>query len=108
MTPPCTVKVNGRVVSIKYRASKHMPELAGQFHPEHCQIDINKGQELQELQDTVLHETLHAILHTQGREYGGDVEELYVRALATGLCGVLKDNPEFTLWMLQPSPSTNH
>ena len=101
MTPPSAVKVNGRVVSIKYLANKHMPDLAGQFHPDRCHIDINKAQDKQELQDTVLHETLHAILHTQGREYGGEVEELYVRAIATGLSGVLRDNPEFTLWLIQ-------
>lgn len=101
MTPPSTLKVNGRVVSIKYRASKHMPDLAGQFHPDRNLIDINKSQDKQELQDTVLHETLHAILHTQGREYGGEVEELYVRAIATGLSGVLRDNPEFTQWLIQ-------
>jgi hypothetical protein len=99
---PVSIKVNGRVVSIKYRATKHMPDVAGQFHPERSHIDINKGQDYQELQDTVL----HAILHTQGREYGGEVEELYVRAIATGLSGVLKDNPEFTLWLMQQPPTT--
>jgi Zn-dependent peptidase ImmA (M78 family) len=106
MTPPDTVKVNGRVMSIKYRGAKSMPDAAGLFHPHKSLIEINKGQDLQEMQDTVLHETLHAILHTQGREYGGEDEELYVRSLATGLIGVLQDNQEFSRWLtnLPPTP----
>lgn len=42
--------------------------------------------------DTVLHEIFHAILRQQGRAYRPS-EEVYVHALATGLCGVLRDNP---------------
>lgn len=49
--------------------------------------------------DTILHELFHAILHSQGREQGGDLEELYVRALATGLLGVIRDNPQLLKWL---------
>lgn len=104
MTPPSTVKVNGRVVAIKYRAAKHMPDAAGLFHPTRHLIEISKGQDSQETRDTVLHETLHALLYTQGREYGGELEETYVRAIATGLIGVLQDNPAFSTWLIQPTP----
>lgn len=53
-----------------------------------------------DLKDTVLHEVLHAIRQSQGREYGGEVEEDYVRSLATGLTVVLRDNPEFAKWLI--------
>lgn len=45
--------------------------------------------------DTVLHETMHAILRQQGYPYGS-TEEKYVGALATGLISVLDNNP--SLW----------
>jgi hypothetical protein len=64
-----------------------------------AQIDIRRGQLPIDEVDTVLHEVLHAILACQGREHGGDTEELYVRALATGLVTTLKDNPEFADWL---------
>jgi hypothetical protein len=45
---------------------------------------------------------MHAVLHMQGRESGGEVEEEYVRALATGLTGVFQDNPELAAWLIAP------
>ena len=76
-----------------------MPGTAGLFYADTSSIFIAKGLELQELQDTVLHELFHALLHTQGREYGGEQEELYVRALATGTIGLLQDNPDLIEWL---------
>jgi hypothetical protein len=101
MTPPDSVKVNGRLIRIKQRPQSKMPGAAGLFHSNKSLIELSNGQDLQELRDTLLHETLHALLHTQGREYGGEVEELYVRAIATGLVGVLQDNPDFTQWLTE-------
>ncbi|MDR5812026.1 hypothetical protein QCE62_00290 [Caballeronia sp. LZ033] len=49
--------------------------------------------------DTVLHEIMHAIRFTQGRENGGEVEEDYVRSLATGLTNVFRDNPGLYRWV---------
>lgn len=42
--------------------------------------------------DTLLHEVMHSTLRQQGR-VSCEEEETYVRALATGLCGVFRDNP---------------
>lgn len=60
---------------------------------------IAPGQHPTEETDTVIHELFHAILYCQGREHGGKTEETYVRALATGLTGVLQDNPKFLKWL---------
>lgn len=76
-----------------------MPDVLGLCHTDDGLIEIRKGQEQHTLQDTLLHEAMHAILASQGRENGGDEEELYVRALATGLLGVFKDNPWFSDWL---------
>lgn len=49
--------------------------------------------------DTVLHETFHAVLRSQGRPYDPGPEELYVQALATGLVGALRDNPDLLRYL---------
>jgi hypothetical protein len=49
--------------------------------------------------DTLIHEVMHAIRFTQGRESGGEVEEDYVRSLATGITNVFRDNPGFLRWI---------
>lgn len=68
-----------------------------EFHTHTCHIA--PGQLPVEEVDTVIHELFHAILYAQGREYAGKTEETYVRALATGFAGVLKDNPKFLNWL---------
>lgn len=96
---PTKLKVNGRKFKVKFRAAVRMPEALGLFHSTKHLIEIREDQSPVELRDTVLHELLHALLHSQGREYGGEVEEVYVRAIATGLIGVLRDNPELVQWL---------
>lgn len=98
---PSLVKVNGRKILIKYVSPDAMPGASGLFRSQRSLIEISTDQEPQELKDTVIHELLHAILHTQGREYGGEAEEVYVRALATGLLGLLTDNPKLHPWLTQ-------
>ena len=99
MKLPASVRVNGRDYKIKVRAASALPDAYGQFNPEKTRIDLRKGQSDIELKDTLLHEIIHAVLHTQGREYAGDVEELFVRAIASGLVGVLQDNPWLAEWL---------
>lgn len=96
---PKTLKVNGRVFQLKLKAATRMPDALGLCYTDKGLIEIRKGQDPHELRDTVLHELCHAILSTQGREYGAELEELYVRALATGLIGVFQDNPELASWL---------
>ena len=50
------------------------------------------------MQDTFLHEVLHAIVHVMDlRET--EIEENYVRRLATGLCTVWNNNPAAFRWL---------
>lgn len=53
-----------------------------------------------EFADTTLHEVFHAICYTMRVTEDMDIEEKYVAALATGLMGVLQDNPEFAKWLI--------
>lgn len=48
-------------------------------------------------QDTILHETIHAIDDTLGL----GMTEAQVSQMASVLLAVLKDNPEYTKWLLQ-------
>lgn len=104
---PKSIRLGGRPFSFRYRAEKEMPDVAGECHYGKALIDIREGQLPIDETDTVLHEVFHAILYCQGREYGGKVEEAYVRALATGLTVALQDNPKFAEWLLRriPQPS---
>ena len=72
----------------------------GEMHGDTGTILIQEGQSRESLKDTLLHEVFHAIRYQQGREDGGKVEEDYVRSLATGLIGVLSDNPTFAKWLI--------
>lgn len=82
-----------------------MPGIAGQWIASDSSIDIVDGQDPIEERDTVLHEVMHAILHCQGREHGGEGEELYVRALAAGVLMVLRDNPKFVKYLTRETKS---
>jgi len=60
-------------------------------------IGVANSQANDALQDTFLHEVLHAICHVMGlRET--EKEENYVRRLATGLCTVWNNNPAAFKW----------
>ena len=102
MRRPEHIDVLGRRIRIRMRLEKSMPEALGEWHAEHSRIDLRRGQQQHDEADTLLHETMHAILAGQGREYGHAVEEMYVRALATGLLTVLRENPAFVAWLTRP------
>jgi hypothetical protein len=65
--------------------------------PETHTIGVVNSQANGALQDTFLHEVLHAICHVMGlRET--EKEENFVRRLATGLCTVWNHNPAVFKW----------
>lgn len=101
---PKAIRLGARDYRFRYRRVASMPEELGLCHNDKALIDIRQGQLPIDEKDTVLHEVFHAILNCQGREYGGEVEETYVRALATGLVVALQDNPEFGAWLCAPLP----
>lgn len=105
--PPASLEVLGQTVSLVMRPQADMPEAYGYWHEQPRSIDLRDDQSALDLRDTTLHELMHAIRSLQGREYGGRVEEDYVRSLATGLTVVLRDNPEFARWLIgHPKPRT--
>lgn len=101
---PPHLHVNGRTIRLRPLPAAKLPDAYGQWHESGGKIDYRTRLTRIDLRDTILHELLHAIRSTQGREYGGEIEEDYVRSLATGLVGVFDDNPEFAHWLITKQP----
>lgn len=102
MRRPKSIRLGARNYKFRYRRAASMPGAFGLCHNDKALIDIRDRQMPIDEKDTILHEVFHAILNCQGREYGEEVEETYVRALATGLVVALQDNPEFAQWLCRP------
>jgi Zn-dependent peptidase ImmA (M78 family) len=69
----------------------------GYCDPETQTLAVSNSQANDSMQDTFLHEVLHAICHVMGlRET--EKEENFVRRLATGLCTVWNNNPKAFKW----------
>lgn len=67
---------------------------AGHIHINEHQSKVNKV-------NTVIHEVLHAIVHTQGIPINDELEEQVVNALANGLTQVIRDNPHLMQYILE-------
>ena len=93
---PKSLRVGGRGYPITL--AKDLSGAAGLCHYG-SRIEILRGQTPLETADTVIHEAFHAVLYQQGRASGGKTEETYVRALATGLVQLIRDNPKFGPWL---------
>jgi Zn-dependent peptidase ImmA (M78 family) len=91
----------GRRVRLQWKKAESLKDCVGMWHSDKNRIDIARDQQPIDEADTVLHEVMHAVLHHQGREDGGEVEETYVRALATGTLLMLRSNPELAAWLLR-------
>lgn len=101
---PSSLRINGHIFKVRTTAAVAMPMAVGLCHHDIGLIELREGQSPIEVRDTLLHEVMHAVRYSQGREYGGDVEEDYVRSLATGLMGVFQDNPVLAQWLFSPLP----
>lgn len=98
---PDTLRVFGRTYSFNYEQAGVLgQDRVGSCDNMHQIITIDGNQSLVEEADTVLHEALHAICYTMKLVFPIE-EEAVVSALASGLNGVLQDNPEFALWLIE-------
>jgi hypothetical protein len=95
---PKRLRINGRVFKITLLPADS--DALGLMHGDAGEIQIKPCDDMFVTKDTVLHEAMHAVRYMQGREDGGEVEEDYVRSLATGILGILRDNPTFAKWLI--------
>ena len=101
MRPPRKVKVGYRDFTVTARSVVEMNEerALGLTFKDRALIDLDETLDRQQMAETLLHETLHAIWHVQCLP-GKAGEEQVVTALSKGLAGVFRDNPEAIKWIL--------
>lgn len=93
---PSAVRIIGKTYGIAYVNGDPLAE--GEFGE--CDFDkqrvsIADSLHLEQEQDTVLHELLHAVAH----ETGVNLQERQVRPLATALLGIIKENPKLMTYL---------
>lgn len=94
MKRPARVTVVGRRWTIEYlRRTEH--NVYGMTYYDEHRIVIRDGLLPIEEADTLLHEVMHALIASAGITIPDTEEEPIVRALASTLTGVLKENPTF-------------
>lgn len=98
---PRRLDILGRVWTTRAR---RLPDAYGQCDYEQNRLEYRPGLSHAEKRDVVLHEIMHALRHQQGHEYGGEVEESYVRSLASGLISVFDANPKLVAWLTSKEP----
>ena len=110
--PPASVKVGPHThkVDVNAKRANDASITFGQFDHVTGDIIVNPNQGSTQLQDTVLHEVVHAICDVQSCQAGGEAaifaddahEERSVRAFTPWLLTVLRDNPDLTSFLLAP------
>ena len=93
---------NVRVLGRKFKIEvKELEGMYGRCHKAKAIIQIDPDQDEFSLKDTLLHEIMHAILHQQGFNHEYELEESFVRPLATGIMTVLQDNPKLAAFLTE-------
>lgn len=94
---PKSVKVVGKTYAIEIVDTVGDGTNLGEVDNDGQRIELGSGHSsLEAFQDTLLHETMHAI------EYAMDIEleEHEIHRLTAGVLQVLRDNPSFTRFVL--------
>lgn len=94
---PGTVRVLGRIFKIVEMKDGEDEDADGLCKIAEQELHVRPQPGLGYCQDTLLHETIHAIDETLVLR----MTERQVSNVASILLAVLKDNPEYTKWILQ-------
>ena len=96
MKRPLKLKILGKPYSVNYVTGEPLAEdELGECNDNAQALYIREGQVLDNEQDTLLHEGIHAI--DEQMQIG--LKEAQVRRLATGILSVLKDNPKLISYL---------
>lgn len=101
MLLPSSLRIGGRPWAIQETTKRSLGSHGRCDYASHT-ISVNTGQDEFDVRDTVLHETLHALLEGAPFKRSPEQEERYVLFLATRLTGLLQENPEFAQWLIAP------
>lgn len=101
VAPPSVVKIGYQDFTLLFEelnidnASQY-----GITHTVHSNIRVtNMGNAIEKV-NTLIHELLHAVFHTQGIKLEGDAEERIVNSTANGLTALIRDNPKLVHYIL--------
>lgn len=101
--PPKNARVLGKTWRV--RADKTLlshDDTAGDCHGRSQLIRYGTGQALEQEQDSVLHELIHAVWHENGLSHDVNddkLEEMIIRRTASGVLALLKENPELVRYL---------
>lgn len=96
---PDSIRIFGRVYNISYLPYSIGLQSCGSTNHPNLLMVIQEDQLPIEEADTLLHEVIHGIEYTMDLK----LSEHQIRALATGLLGVLRDNPVFAKYIVEDS-----
>lgn len=103
-SPPDTIRVFGRDYKVHMHPSEsdtmHESSL-GECHAYDRQIHLRDFLPLSEMQDTLLHEILHAVCWYTQLGLSHKKEERVVGVLSSALIGVFRDNPGLVQYLAQ-------
>ena len=103
MKLPSTVAIGQSTYAITEGAPKGY---LGRTHKRKQVIQIEPTQGAGSRRDTLLHESLHALLHESGGtkllDVDDDAEERLIRLLSPWLLMLLRDNPDLVAFLLAP------
>lgn len=92
---PDAVRIMGRNYVVIYEDDSLLgTENLGLCNNSQCIIVVKDGQHPVEEADTLLHEIFHAVWYCMSISSGGAAEEEVVRRMASGMLGVIMDNPQ--------------
>jgi hypothetical protein len=108
MKPPKTIKVGSRIYKVSARRrdlhrtqSEIQQSVLGATMNHRLKIHLDKKAAAGVVQETLLHEVLHAVTEFTGLDDNlGESEEDFVNRLSPVLLQVLRDNPELVEYLL--------
>ena len=98
-----SVDILGKRYSV--REEPLLADLAGAHVKYRCTIQWNPEQDIQQIQDTILHEVMHGVcaemgLTTDWKEDTEPTEETVVTRMSTGMLYVLRKNPKLVKFLV--------
>jgi hypothetical protein len=101
-----------KVGAVDYTIHLLEPKDKGQYGVcvyDHQRIYLTPNMMHQQASDTLLHEVMHAIWSEAGLDHIPDLnEETVIRTMATWLRMVIRDNPDFTKFIVNAKPAWKH
>jgi hypothetical protein len=92
---PAKLKILGKPFAIRWLTEGLGADLVGECDSDRQEIRVRDGQPLEQEQDTLLHELIHAI----DEAVDSKLKESQVKRIATGLLAVLKENPNLASYL---------